>query len=455
MEVQTSIHDVDLISKEIRASVPFKVLSARVDKAITSLIAKTPLKGFRKGKAPRDLVKKTFGPRVVLESTTELAGETIERAIAEHALRVIGEPIWDFDPSAILANPALEGDSSENFSFSAKVYVMPEPTITGTEKFEVTAVRPELSEEHIDRSIEALRKERPVLTPIESRTVAETGDTVEFTAREVGSSRGGSAPQKGTVVLGTNRLPPAVEEALRTTPVGGKKKVAIQQPVSEKKTRNIELELTIDAISTASLPEVDDAFARLAEPSVQSVQELRELLAKRLNEAYDAEARDSVRSEILNQLVTLNQFDVPPPLVEYEIRGLARQVAGEGAANLSMDTLRGALGQMATDRVRAQIIVDQVAKNEGIEPTVEEVSALIVKQAREQGQSVAALEKWVSAEPNRIRYFELEVVRSKVLELLEGRATVTYTAPQKVEEVTEEAQTGDEGAEQPGTEKAE
>jgi FKBP-type peptidyl-prolyl cis-trans isomerase (trigger factor) len=110
---------------------------------------------------------------------------------------------------------------------------------------------------------------------------------------------------------------------------------------------------------------------------------------------------------------------------------------------------------MATDRVRAQIIVDQVAKNEGIEPTVEEVSALIVKQAREQGQSVAALEKWVSAEPSRIRYFELEVVRSKVLELLEGRATVTYTAPQKVEEVTEEVQTGDEGAEQSGTEKGE
>jgi trigger factor len=434
MEVQTSIHDIDLISKEIRANVPYNLISARVDKSLTSLAAKTPIKGFRKGKAPRDLVRKTFGQRVLLETTTELAGEALDKAIADNALRVVGEPDWNFDAAMLPPESVLEADSTESFSFSAKVFVVPEPTITGTESFEITAVRPEVTEEYIDKTIDGLRKKHPVLNPIESRTTAEVGDTVAFTARAVGMPKEKSEPQDMQIEIGTSSVPPQVEEALRTTPVGGKKRVSILHREEGKKARPVEFEIAVTAIYSTTLPEVDDAFAKLAEPTAQTVEDLRATVAKRLSESFDVEARDSVRSQILNQLVTLNQFEVPPPLIDQELSLLARQFGGESASTLSLDMLREPLGQMAADRVRAQIIVDQVAKLEGITPSVEEVSALITEQARSSGQSVASVERWVTASRGRLRMLELEVVRTKVIELLESRATVQYQAPAKSED---------------------
>jgi trigger factor len=434
MEVQTSIHDIDLITKEIRGNVPYNLISARVDKSLTSLAAKTPIKGFRKGKAPRDLVRKTFGQRVLLETTTELAGEALDKAIADSALRVVGEPDWNFDAAMLPSEANLNAESTETFSFSAKVFVVPEPTITGTESFEITAVRMEVTEEDIEKTIEGIRKKHPVLNPIESRTTAEIGDTVAFTARAIGMSKEKSAPQDIRAEIGTSSVPPEVEEALRTTPVGGKKRVSILHREEGNKARPMEFEIAVTAIFSTTLPEVDDAFAKLVEPTAQTVEDLRAIIAKRIGESFDVEARDSVRSQILNQLVTLNQFEVPPPLIDQELRLLAGQLGEEFASTLSVEILRESLGQMAADRVRAQIIVDEVAKVEGITPSVQEVSALVAEQARASGQPVAAVERWVSASRGRLRMLELEVVRTKVIELLESRATVQYQAPAKSED---------------------
>jgi trigger factor len=443
MEVQTSIHEIDLISKEIRANVPYNIILERAKKSLNSIAARTPIKGFRKGKAPQDLVRKTFGPQVLFEKTTEVASEALEKAIEEHSLRVVGEPQWNLDSSSFPREFGLESESTEIFSFSAKVFVVPEPTIAGTESFQITAVRPEVTEEYIEKTIEGLRKKHPILKPIESRTIAELGDTVAFTARAIGLSKEKSAPQDFRAEIGTSSVPPQVEEALRTTPVGGKTRVSILHREEGKKARPVEFEITVTAIFSTTLPEVDDAFVKLVEPTAQTVEDLRATVAKRLSESFDVEARDSVRSQILNQLVTLNQFEVPPPLIDQELKVLARQFGGESASTLSLDMLREPLEQMAADRVRAQIIVDQVAKIEGISPSVEEVSALVAEQARASGQPVAAVERWFSASRARLRMLELEVVRGKVIELLEGRATVQYQAPAKVEE--QESTQGAEG----------
>ena len=434
MEVQTSIHDIDLISKEIRANVPYNLISARVDKSLTSIAAKTPIKGFRKGKAPRELVRKTFGQRVLFEATTELAEEAVDKAIADNSLRVVGQPDWNFDAGKLSPESVLASESTEIFSFSAKVFVVPEPTITGTESFEITAIRPELTEEYINKTIDGLRKKHPVLTPIESRTTAELGDTVAFTAKPLGLPKEKSIPQDMKVEIGSSSVSPQVEEALKTTPVDEKKRISILHQEEGQKGRMVEFELAITALYSTALPEVDDAFAQLAEPTAKTVDDLRAIVAKRLSESFDIEARDSVRSQILNHLVTVNQFEVPPPLIDQELSVMARQFGGESSPTLSLEMLREPLGQMAADRVRAQIIVDQVAKVEGITSSIQEVSALIEEQARATGQSVASVERWVSASRGRFRMLELEVVRTKVIELLETRATVQYQVPAASEE---------------------
>lgn len=431
MEIQSSIRDINPITKEITATISPDTIAARMEASITKLTASARLKGFRPGKAPRELIQRAYEDRLFREVTTELAGEALVHVVREHSLAVIGEPEVGF--------PSVQ--KGEPFTFSAQIYVMPDPTVEGAEQFEVKVQKQEADEEQINQALERLRKEHLLVIPTEGKQYAETGDTVEFTATPVGTKTGEASPQPLRVELGAETLPPEVDAALRSTAVGTSRRVRIRpQGASRQAKGGTAYDLSITAVGQKALRDLDDEFAKLVDPAVETLAQLRDSIREKMQANFDAQAKDSVRSEVLNQLVARNQFEVPPPLVERELSMMARQLGGEGNSTISIDAIRNVLGTVAADRVRAQVIVDQIAKKEELTSSVEEVSAAIARQAEGMGQPVAALERWIASSPDRLKMVEREVVRTKVLDLLESRATVEYTAEPLSDEASTETQ---------------
>lgn len=321
MEIQSSIRDINPITKEITATISPDMIAARMEASLTKLAASVKIKGFRPGKAPRELIQRSFEERLFREVTSELAGEALVHVVRTHELAVIGEPEVGF-PSA---------QKGEPFTFSAQVFVMPDPAVEGSEQFEVKVQKQEAGDEQIDTAVENLRKEHFLIVPTEGKQYAEIGDTVEFTAIPVGAKKGDSPAQQLRVELGAETIPPEVEAALRSTAVGSSKRVAIKpQGRSRRDQVPTKYDLSVTTIGKKTLRDLDDEFAKVVDPSVESLSQLRVTIREKMQANFDAQARDSVRSEVLNQLVARNQFEVPPPLVDRELAMLARQLGGGG-----------------------------------------------------------------------------------------------------------------------------
>lgn len=419
MEIESSIRDINPIKKEISATIAPDAVASRMDASIKKLAASAKIKGFRPGKAPREIVRRAYEDRLFQEITTELAGEALFRVVKENSLQVVGEPEVDFSSA----------QRGEPLTFSAHIYVMPEPTIEGDAEFEVSVPKQEATNEKVGEALERLRKEHFLVIPTEGKQYAETGDTVEFTVTVEGAKDTAESPQQLRAELGAETLPPEVDTTLRSTAVGSSKKITIRHQGDARRAQAAtQYTLTVTAIGTKALRELDDEFAKVVDPSVEGLAQLRETIREKMQANFDNQSRDAVRSEVLNQLVARNQFEVPPPLVDRELTMMARQLGGGENSSIAISAIRDVLGTVAADRVRAQVIVDEIAKKEGLTATVDELSAAIARQAESMGQPVAALERWVASSTDRFKVVEREVVRTKVLDLLETRATVRYSA---------------------------
>jgi trigger factor len=443
MEFQSSVRDIDIMTKEIRGSVPAEAISAHVERSLVKLAARSPLKGFRPGKTPINLLRKTYGARLDEDASVELAGDALVKVLTENELRVVGEPDWTLEPR----------EPGGALSFSAKVYVIPEPMIAGAEAFQISVPKRQVTEEVIDKTVEELRQKNQVFVHRHDARGAEDRDTVELSATLIAPKDHQSKPQAVRLTLGVDPMPPELGAALRGMTVGASKRVSLQPPQTNEGKKNkkasaqkqpakIVYDITVTAIGELVLPDVDDTFAARVEPTTENVAQLRAIIAERLQSSFDAQARDAVRSQILNLLVERNTFDVPPPLIDHEVANLARQFGGAEASKLSWVTLRNALGEVASGRARAQIIVDQIAKDEKVNASTEDVSALIAEQAIAAGQPIAAFERWVASSEGRLDAIRKEVLRTKVLDLLETRATITYEDAPADDVVTDGAPEG-------------
>ena len=133
LDVELTVTETAPCTKQIRLRVPASAVNARVDMAMATFMADASLPGFRKGKAPKALLEKRFGPAIVQETRQQVMSEAYSRAVDEHKLR----PITDPRPVAGETVPELARGS--DFAFSVEIEVAPEFDLPDFGGFEVHA----------------------------------------------------------------------------------------------------------------------------------------------------------------------------------------------------------------------------------------------------------------------------------------------------------------------------
>jgi trigger factor len=161
---------------------------------------------------------------------------------------------------------------------------------------------------------------------------------------------------------------------------------------------------------------------------VKTVAELREKIAEAAKNALDKEAKDLAQSQVLAQLVERNQFAVPQPMVDEEIELLIkRRMSVPEGQTLNLDYFRPVFEAEATQRVRGLILVDKVAKIESLSVSDEDVTKRIDSVKDLYGLSAADVER-LTTDVARRKLIEQDLIREQALELLVGRATISYVA---------------------------
>ena len=396
--MKTELVDVSPTRKELKIEIDAERVRAEYDRVSDRYAALANVPGFRKGHAPRAVVRQRFKNEIRGEVVQNLVPQAIQDAINESNLDVIGEPDIHLDTDA-----GLEKFGEQPLTLHAHVEVLPEVELGTYKGLEVTRrIRP-VAETDADDWIARMREASAVMQPVEERG-AELGDTVtadvlgkyvepqepdDINVSDVEVELGGA----GVVAEFTDNLLGVRPDEVRTFRV---KYPEDFQQAPGLAGKEIEYTATVTALRRKELPEVDDEWARSLGEEFDSLADLRAKLRQDMELRAKFEADGRVRDDLLRQLVAAHQFEVPESLVKSQARRLleatVRDMMQHGidprSAEISWENMQGVFEGQAAEDLRGSILLERIAEAEQIDVSAEEIEQEIERIAQGARQPV-------------------------------------------------------------------
>ena len=378
-----------------RAILEVEVPPDRVDRAIERAFARlgrsTTVPGFRRGRAPRFLLERYLGKQVVQETALEeLVPEVLQEAVTQTGIRPLTRPQVDVEGM-------VEG---QPLRLRATVEVVPEVRPMDYRSLRIPRPEPEVTEEEVDKTLEAMRAQFAQLVAKEGS--AEPGDFVLVRVEEAPEGESRFGPGKELLLeLGGQETPQALAEALQ----GAREGQIVEVPWNEGHI----LKVVVGGVRRRDLPPLDDAFARQVSDH-QTLEALREEVRRRLAEEAARRAAEEYETEVLRRVVEGSEVDVPTSLVHAEIHALlddlADRLRGRGLtlerylalSGKTLEQLHEEYRPAAERRVRARLVLDRIGEMEGLEPTEEELRREVENLAQELGREVTEVQRWLKEE---------------------------------------------------------
>jgi trigger factor len=378
--------------RELELEIPAEEVQKATERVAKEFARVARVPGFRPGKAPVSLIRRRFAEDIKGEVLQSLVPERVEKEVTAQKLTPVSQPKVDKIDYA-------EGGA---LKFRAVFEVLPEFALTDYKGLDVEVEEMKVTDENIAKALEELRERGAAFAPVEGRA-AEKGDFVEM--KLIGTPEGGGEPLQAERVLchlGAEETLEAFNENLTGVKGGEHKKFDVAYPADYPDAKLVgktyRYAVDVLGIKTKKLPELNDEFAKDVS-NLNSLEELRGDIRKRMEAAREQREKELVREKILAALVKLHDFPVPEALVEQQmdvrlervVRSLAAQGVDPRAVNVDWVTLRRRQQERATDDVKAELIVDRIATSENIEVSEAETDAEIEHLATHSGESAAAI----------------------------------------------------------------
>ncbi len=372
------------IRKRFTIEVPPERVREAIDLAYRGLNRQVRLKGFRQGKVPRPILERYYRSQVEQEVASRLIQDSLAAAVTDHRIVPVATPV--------IENATLE--PGRPFAYTAVVEVKPDVEARDYAGLPVEEPAFVPDEAEVERRLQQLREAHARLrSPAEPRS-AQRGDfvTIAFAGEVEGQARPELASESLTVEIGSDRLIPGFEEGLVGLTVGETRTLALRFPADYREEalagKAATFTVTLKDLKEKVLPELDDEFAK----DVGEFESLEALRAS-VREAYIREEterlRSAAREALIDRLLERNPVEVPPALVEEQARALLREwqhrLARRGIdpSRITVDAekLAAELKERARRQVHAGLVLEAVARQEGLQVEDAEVERRIAELA--------------------------------------------------------------------------
>ena len=365
----------------LEIEVPEEDVKHALEHAASDLAGSLKIPGFRKGKAPIQVVSARIGREALWEEAVRSHVDGwFWAAAADSGVRPV-------------ANPEVEApdgppDEGQTFRFSATVAVVPTPKIGDWQELEVPAAEAEVPAELVEAELERVRETVAELAPVE-RPV-QPGDAVVI---DLDGEEPGTTQRDYVVEVGTGRLVDEIEASLVGMSPGDRKQVEFELADDRKAT----VEVTAKEVKEKILPPLDDELAKAA-TEFETLAELRASIEAQLNEQLESELEAQLRQDAVDTLVAATSFEGLEPMVERRTaelaNGFVRSIEGRGLSLEAYMAMSGQTEQQLVERLRAEseqslkreLVLDAVADELGLEVEDEAIEALVREQAEEAGE---------------------------------------------------------------------
>ena len=388
------------------AKLTIEVSAEDLEKALEAAYQKQKkqinIPGFRKGKVPRVMIEKMYGPGVFYEdAANSLMQLNYPSAIDESGIDIVSRPSVE----------VVQIEKGKPFIFTAEVAVRPEVTLGKYKGVTVTKIDTTVSDEEVDAALEKERNNNARTITVTDRPVAE-GDTavIDFEGFVDGEAFEGGKGENHPLEIGSHTFIDNFEEQLIGKNAGDDVDVNVTFPeqyqAAELAGKPALFKVKIHEVKTKELPELDDEFAQDVS-EFDTLAEYRESLKKNLEEQRENEAKGTKEDEAIQKIIDKSKMEIPEAMIQTQcetmIDEFAQRIAQSGLtmeqylqfSGLTIDAMMEQVRPEALSRIQSSLVLEQIAKEENIEVSDEEVDAEIEKMAKSYGMEADKLKEYV------------------------------------------------------------
>ncbi len=319
--MQVSVESLGALERRMTFSLPADRYESEVSGRLREISRGARIKGFRPGKIPPKVIEQRFGPQVRAEVIDGLVRESFGSAVREQSLQIAGNP--NIEPAS---------DQSDELAYVATFELVPDFGDVDVSKLKSVRSTSEVQDADLDTMVENLRLQRRSWNVVERG--AQDGDAVELeTYSTVGDERmPAEGAERGTTVIGSGGMLPAIEAQLKGMQAGEQKDVDVAFPadwrVPALAGKTVVVNLKVGKVSEPHLPEIDADFIKSFGIRSGDADQFRADIRSNLERELKGALMGRLRREVSEQLVAAYaDIEMPPKLVENEARDLVAQAA--------------------------------------------------------------------------------------------------------------------------------
>jgi trigger factor len=421
--MQITIEDISPVEKKLAVEIPWDDVKSKLDEAYRELGRGVQLKGFRKGKVPRQMLERLYGKQVDQEVVKELVRDSMVKAADEHHLKPVAEPVIDETPIT----------PGQPLKFAAKIEVRPQ--VTPKDYFEMELVRraPQASAEQIEHALKHKQDELSQFKKVEGRDAVTERDAVVIKFQGTVGEHKVEHQMMLDLTDQEHEPLPGISKAVVGLPVGAKDheigwSIPADNPRKELAGREAKLKVTLLDVKEKLVPNLDDEFAKDTNEA-QTLAELKDKIRDKILAADKQKADRELREQALKELRKRNPIEVSGGLVDRQLDNVVErvklqlQLAGIDIRNLEESKIREDLREVAADEVRGTLLLEAIAEVEKVTVTDADLKKRLAELASLRGSSAEKLRAEYQKE-GRLDALKHALREELTLDLLLTRATI-------------------------------
>lgn len=398
LQVEKLEHNMAKLTVEVAAEDVEKALQAAYLKQRKQI----NIPGFRKGKVPRQMIEKMYGPEVFYdEAANNMIPDAYAKAYDESELDIVSQPKIE----------VVQMEKGKPFIFTAEVATKPEVTLGDYKGLKVDKVSTRVTQKEVDEEIEKERERNARTIEVTDRAVQDKDEvTLDFEGFVDGVAFEGGKGEDYPLTIGSESFIPGFEEQLIGAEIDKEVEVNVTFPKEyhseELAGKDATFKCTVHTIKAKELPELDDEFASEVS-ECETMDAYRAEVKKNIKERKERTGKEKKENQAVDQAIENAQMDIPEAMIEFQVRQMAddfaRRIQQQGLTveqyfqftGMTAEKMMEEMRPQAEKSIKTRLVLEAIVKAENIEVSDERVEEELTKMAEAYQMEVEKLKEFM------------------------------------------------------------
>ena len=398
LQVEKLEHNMAKLTVEVAAEDVEKALQAAYLKQRKQI----NIPGFRKGKVPRQMIEKMYGPEVFYdEAANNMIPDAYAKAYDESELDIVSQPKIE----------VVQMEKGKPFIFTAEVATKPEVTLGDYKGLKVDKVSTRVTQKEVDEEIEKERERNARTIEVTDRAVQDKDEvTLDFEGFVDGVAFEGGKGEDYPLTIGSGSFIPGFEEQLIGAEIDKEVEVNVTFPKEyhseELAGKDATFRCTVHTIKAKELPELDDEFASEVS-ECETMDAYRAEVKKNIKERKERTGKEKKENQAVDQAIENAQMDIPEAMIEFQVRQMAddfaRRIQQQGLTveqyfqftGMTAEKMMEEMRPQAEKSIKTRLVLEAIVKAENIEVSDERVEEELTKMAEAYQMGVEKLKEFM------------------------------------------------------------